>query len=114
MVRDIAIKPEEAKPAMRQVQVDFFAQSPLGSNPEAVSDQQHPDHQLRGDRGTSDWAIECRQLPPQFAQLYEPIDRSQKMIGRNMPLKRELIEQSNLFNLLMPNHDSVLSSRLNQ
>jgi hypothetical protein len=32
-----------AKPAIRQVQVDFFAQPPLGSDPEAVSDQQHSD-----------------------------------------------------------------------
>jgi hypothetical protein len=31
------------------------------------------------------------------------------MIGRNVPLKRELIEQSSLFNPLMPHHDSVLS-----
>jgi hypothetical protein len=36
------------------------------------------------------------------------------MIGRNVPLKRELIEQSSLLNLLMPHHDSVPSRRLNQ
>ncbi|HXB80332.1 MAG TPA: hypothetical protein VNX23_23465, partial [Bradyrhizobium sp.] len=38
----------------------------------------------------------------------------QQMIGRNVPLKRELIEQSSLLNLLMPHHDSVPSRRLNQ
>src|SRR6478672_8162112 len=36
------------------------------------------------------------------------------MIGRNVPLKRELIEQSSLLNLLIPHHDSVPSRRLNQ
>jgi hypothetical protein len=36
------------------------------------------------------------------------------MIGRNVPLKRELIEQSSLLNLLMPHHESVPSRRLNQ
>src|ERR1700747_2946487 len=36
------------------------------------------------------------------------------MIGRNVSLKRELIEQSSLLNLLMPHHDSVPSRRLNQ
>src|ERR1700751_3610988 len=36
------------------------------------------------------------------------------MIGRNVPLKRKLIEQSSLLNLLMPHHDSVPSRRLNQ
>jgi hypothetical protein len=44
VIGDIAIKPEPAKPAIRQVQVDFLAQPPLGPDPEAVSDQQHPDH----------------------------------------------------------------------
>jgi hypothetical protein len=57
VVGDIAIKPEAAKPAIRQVQVDFFAQPPLGSKPETVSDQQHPDHQFRNDRGTPDRAV---------------------------------------------------------
>src|SRR5262249_44822531 len=32
VVGDIAIKPEPAKPAISQVQVDFFAQPPLGSD----------------------------------------------------------------------------------
>src|SRR6516162_1280418 len=36
------------------------------------------------------------------------------MIGRNMSLQRELIEQRSLLNLLMSHHDSVLSQRLNQ
>src|ERR1700745_1409032 len=36
------------------------------------------------------------------------------MIGRSVRLKRELIEQSSLLNLLMPHHDSVPSRRLNQ
>src|ERR1700747_3922093 len=36
------------------------------------------------------------------------------MIGRNVSLKRKLIEQSSLLNLLMPHHDSVPSRRLNQ
>lgn len=60
MVGDIAIKPEAAKPAIRQVQVDFFAQATFRSDPEAISDQQHPDHQFRGDRGTPDRAVKLR------------------------------------------------------
>jgi hypothetical protein len=39
MVGDITIKPKAAKPAIRQVQVDLFAQAPFGSDPETVSDQ---------------------------------------------------------------------------
>ena len=60
MVGDVAIKPKAAKPAIRQVQVDLFAQAPLGSNAKAVSNQQHPDHQFGGDRGTPDHAVEPR------------------------------------------------------
>src|ERR1700730_19401430 len=38
------------------------------------------------------------------------------MIGRNVPLKRELIEQSSLFDLPVSHHDlqSCFSQRLNQ
>ena len=41
---------QSTKPAIGQIQVHFFAQSPFGSNAEAVADEQHPNRQLRVDR----------------------------------------------------------------
>src|SRR6185503_7901620 len=114
MVRDVAVEPEAAEPAVRQVEVNLLAQAPLGADAEAVSHDQYPDHQLGIDRGPTNGAIERRHLPPQLAKLYEPIDRAQQMIGRNVPFERELIEQRSLFDLPRSHHDSALSQRLNQ
>jgi hypothetical protein len=52
VVRHLAIEPEPTKPAVREVQVNLFAQPPFGLNAVAVTDQQHPDP-----------------TPPQFAGL---------------------------------------------
>jgi len=75
MVGDLAIKPKAAKPAIRQVQVHLFAQAPLGSDAETVSNQQHSDHQFGSDRGAPDRAVKCRQLLPQLAEFHKPVDR---------------------------------------
>ncbi len=114
MVGHVAIEPEAAEPAIRQIEVNLLAQPPLGADAEAVAHDQHPDHQFGIDRGSANGAVEWSQLPPQLAELDEPVDRAQQMIGRNMPFERELIEQRSLFDLPMPHHDLVLSSRLNQ
>jgi hypothetical protein len=44
--------------------VNLIAQTPLRSNAEAVTDQQHPDHQLGINRSPADGAVEWRQVPP--------------------------------------------------
>ena len=85
MVRNVAVEPEAAEPAVRQIEVNLLAQTPLGADTEAVSHDQHPDHQLGIDRGSANGAVERRHLPPQLAELNEPIDRAQQMIGRNVP-----------------------------
>ncbi len=105
VVRDLAIEPEPAEPAIRQIEVDFLAQPPLGADGEAIADDQHPDHQLRIDRGPAHRTVESGQLPPDFTQLDKPVDRPQKVIGRNVLFERELIEQRSLFDLPMSHHD---------
>ena len=37
--------------------MDFFAQPPLGADAEAVANDQHPNQQLRIDRGASGMAV---------------------------------------------------------
>jgi hypothetical protein len=40
------LEPQPAEPPIRQVQMHFLAQSSLGTNAEAITDDQHPNHQL--------------------------------------------------------------------
>jgi very-short-patch-repair endonuclease len=96
--------------------VDLVAQPSLRADAEAVADNQHADHQLGINRGTSRAAVEWRQLSPYVANFDERVDRPQKVIRRNMPFERELIEQPSLFDLPMSHHDlqSCLMQRLNQ
>ena len=76
--------PSRQKPAVGQIEVDLFAQPPLGSDAEAIADDQHPDHQLGIDRWPTKVAVERGQFTPQVAKfdLNLSIDRKQ-MIGRN-------------------------------
>jgi hypothetical protein len=47
----VAVETEPAKPATGQVEVNLLAQASLRADPEAVADEQHPDHQLGIDQG---------------------------------------------------------------
>ena len=47
--KDVAIEPQATKPPIREMVV-LFAQPPLGTNAEAVADNEHPDHQFRINR----------------------------------------------------------------
>lgn len=59
---------------------------------------EHPDHQFRIDRRSPDVAVKRHQLPPVF-KLYEPVDRPEQVVGRDVLLEPELIEQRSLFDL---------------
>jgi hypothetical protein len=61
MVGHIAIEPEAAEPPIRQIKMNFFAQTPLGTDG-AVTYDQHPDHQLGINRGPANGAVEQGQL----------------------------------------------------
>src|SRR5690606_5569799 len=52
-----------AEPAVRQVQMHFFAQPTLGTDAEAVADDQHPNHQCRIDRRTARMAVVRSKVP---------------------------------------------------
>src|SRR5262245_15691411 len=50
------------KPAISQVQMHFLTQPPFGSNTKAIAHDQHPDEQLRIDRGAAHSAADRRQI----------------------------------------------------
>jgi len=51
MIGHHPIQTEPEKPPVGQVEVNLIAQAPFRSDAEAVTDEEHPDHQFRTDRG---------------------------------------------------------------
>ncbi len=104
MIGHVTLQAEPAEPPVGEVQVDLVAQPPLRSDAEAVAHDQHSDHQLGIDRGPARLAVEGPQLHAQAGQVYEPIDRSQQVIGRHVPFKTEAVEQRLLWRLPLTHH----------
>ncbi len=95
---------EPAEPATGEVQLDRVAEPPLRADTHDIADEQHPDHQLRVNRGPADGAVERRQIMPDTRQIDEAIHPPQQMVGWHMRLERELVEQRALRNLPRPHH----------
>lgn len=85
VIGDSSIRTQPAEPAVCQIEVDFIAEASLRSDAEAVPDQEHPDHQLRIDRGPPDVAVEGCQLSSKVLEVDEPIDRPQEVVGWDVP-----------------------------
>src|SRR6185312_15748926 len=109
------IQTEPAEPSVGQIEVNLIAQAPLRSDAEAVTDQEHPDHQLGINRRPTDATVEGRQIPPDLLKVDKPVDRPQLVVSGYMLLERKLIEQRSLFDLPVSHHDlqSCQLDRLN-
>ena len=66
MIGDITVEPEPAEPSVRQIEVDLFAEAPLGADADAATDDQHSDHQFGIDRGATHRAVERREVAAQL------------------------------------------------
>src|SRR5271156_5269240 len=84
--------------------MNLFAQPPLRADAKAVTDNQHPDHQLRINRRPTHFAVKRRQLAPHSVELDKPVDRTQQMFRRHMTFQRKLVEQSVLPAPTFPHH----------
>src|SRR5262245_3843260 len=62
------LKTQSAEPAISQVQLDLFAQLPLGADPVAITNDKHPDHQLRINRWPPELAVERLKLAAKIRQ----------------------------------------------
>jgi hypothetical protein len=105
VIRHRSIQAEPTEPSVGQIEVNLIAQAPLRSDAETVTDQEHPDHQLRIDRRPADDTIEGCQISPDLLKVDKPVDRPQQVVGGDMLVERKLIEQCSLFDLPMPHHD---------
>src|ERR1700680_1177869 len=76
------------------------------TNAIAVTDQEHPDHQLGIDRGPPDVAVKRLQLLVQIGQngSRENIDPSQQVVRRNHLVEAKLVKQLPLISVLPPHH----------
>jgi hypothetical protein len=82
----------------------LVTQTALGTDAHAVADDQHPDHQLRINRGPAGVAIVGPQLLADAPEIDEPVDRPQQVIRRHVPLQAEPVEQLRLIRLALAHH----------
>ena len=104
MVGNLAVQPQPAEPAVGQAEVDLLAQPPVRADAEAIADNQHPDHQLRIDRGSSYLAVVGFKMRPNLRQIDEAVNLAQEVIVRDMTLKAEAVEQRLLHHLPFAHH----------
>src|SRR3546814_10031462 len=88
--------------------MDLFAETALGSDAVAVSDDQHPDHQLRINRGPPGVAVVIGQLRAQIAQVETLINATQKVIVGNVGVEIECVKQPSLTTRSLTHHRRVL------
>lgn len=79
-----------------QVQVHLLAQTSLRSNAKAIADDQHPDHQFRGDGGKAGVTEKGREGLAQLAQIHEAVNAAQRTITGYVVLEVERVEQRRL------------------
>jgi hypothetical protein len=70
----------------------LVAQPPLRADAHTIADNQHPDHQLRVDRGPPHVAVKRSEPIADAAKIDEPVDRPQQVIRRHVPLDAEPVE----------------------
>ena len=74
MVGNRVLEPEPAEPPVSHVEFHFLAQPAFRADRVAVADQEHPDQQLRANRGPADFAVMGLEFSPQPAQVQNRID----------------------------------------
>jgi hypothetical protein len=89
----------------------FLAKLPLRADAEAIPDYQHPDQQRRIDRRTARVAVVRCEVLMQLAQIKEMINASEQMVGGNVGVEIEAIEQRGLRNFLASHHCDALDLR---
>jgi hypothetical protein len=73
--------------------VNLVAKAALGPDAHAVADDQHADHQLGIDRGAAHLAVKRLQQLAELIQLEVAVNAPEQVIGRNVFVEAEIIEQ---------------------
>ena len=92
MVRDLVLDVQAAEPPIRKVHLHLGAEPALRAEREHVADNQHPDHQLRIDRGPAGVGVIRLQLLVHPAEVENAVDPAHQMISRNHIVEMKLVE----------------------
>src|SRR5580693_8292978 len=68
MIGYMAVETETTKPAIGQIEMGFLAQAALGADAKAITDDQHPDHELGIDRWATYRAVKGGPVPASTRQ----------------------------------------------
>src|SRR6202042_274986 len=104
MVGNVSVEAQSAEPAIGQIEVSLLAQPTLRTNAEAVTHNQHPDHQLGIDRRATRLAVVRLQMRPNLRKVDEPINLAKQMTVRDMPLEAEAVKQRLLHHTPLAHH----------
>jgi hypothetical protein len=74
VIGNLAVQPEPAEQAIRQIEMDLFAKPPLGADAHAVADDQHAHHRLGVDGGSAHVAVERLQRLAEICQIQVTVD----------------------------------------
>ena len=77
MIGNLAIQTEPAEPPVRQIEVNFLAKPTFRPNAHAITNDQHPDHQLRINRGPSDLTVKGLQSLTETLKVDMPVNAAQ-------------------------------------
>jgi hypothetical protein len=73
--------------------MNLFAKPPLGPDAHAAADHEHPDHQLRINRGPSNLAVKGLRSLPEALEVEMPINAAQQMITKDVVVEAEVVKQ---------------------
>lgn len=107
VIGDSVFQAQTTEPAVGQVKVDFLAEPALGTDTQAVADDEHADHELGIDRRPAGVAVERRKMLAQFAQIEEAVNASKQVIARDVIFEVECVEQL-ILNGALTHHDAYL------
>jgi hypothetical protein len=82
----------------------FLAQPPLGTDTEAITDDQHPNHQLWINRRSANVAIERGKVPTQVLEVQETIYAAQEVVRGNVFIEVEGVKQTTLIAAALTHH----------
>src|SRR6266700_3920304 len=104
MIVELVLDAEATEPAISQVELDLAAQRAFRADGEHVTDDKHPYHQHRINRGAAGVGIVRRQLGPNPRQIENTRNGPNLVIVRHHLFKIERIEQLPLILAAPPHH----------
>ena len=91
---------QAAEPTVGQVEAGVLAEPAPGPDAVEVADQQHAKHQFGINRGAAPAAVRRREQRAHEGQVEHGVDAPEQVVGRDMLIEPESVEQRSLRHLL--------------